>query len=59
VGHSFGSLVTRRVAITNPQRVDRIVLIGTGVSAVSPVMREVHADMVSLEIEGARAKQTR
>jgi non-heme chloroperoxidase len=61
VGHSFGSFVTRRVAITNPQRVDRIVLIGTGVSAVSPVMREVQADMASLEdpvpVEFARSFQ--
>ena len=61
VGHSFGSFVTRRVAITNPQRVDRIVLIGTAVSAVSPVTREVQADMVSLEdpvpVEFARSFQ--
>jgi non-heme chloroperoxidase len=61
VGHSFGSFVTRRVAITNPQRVDRIVLIGTGVSAVSPATREVQADMVSLEdpvpVEFARSFQ--
>jgi non-heme chloroperoxidase len=61
VGHSFGSFVTRRVAITNPQRVDRIVLIGTAVSAVSSVTREVQADMVSLEdpvpVEFARSFQ--
>jgi pimeloyl-ACP methyl ester carboxylesterase len=49
VGHSFGSFVTRRVAITYPQRVTQIVLIGTAVSAVSPVTREVQADMASLE----------
>jgi pimeloyl-ACP methyl ester carboxylesterase len=43
------------------QRVSRIVLIGTAVSAVSPVTREVQADMVSLEdpvpVEFARSFQ--
>jgi non-heme chloroperoxidase len=61
VGHSFGSFVTRRLAITYPERVARIVLIGTGVSAASPVTREVQADMVSLEdpvpLEFARSFQ--
>jgi non-heme chloroperoxidase len=61
VGHSFGSFVARRVAITNPQRVARLVLIDTGVSAVSPLTREVQADLVSLEdpvpLEFARSFQ--
>jgi non-heme chloroperoxidase len=61
VGHSFGSFVTRRVAIRYPERVDRIVLSGTGVSAVSPVTREVQADLMSLEdpvpVEFARSFQ--
>jgi len=48
VGHSFGSFVTRQVAIAHPDRVGRIVLIGTGVSAVSPVTCEVQAAMHSL-----------
>jgi non-heme chloroperoxidase len=49
VGHSFGSFVTRRVAVTNPERVDRMVLIGTGVSAANPVTREVQAAMADLQ----------
>jgi pimeloyl-ACP methyl ester carboxylesterase len=46
VGHSFGSFVTRRVAITYPERVARVVLIGTGVPAASPVTKEVQAEVV-------------
>lgn len=49
VGHSFGSFVTRRVAITHPERVGRMVLIGTGVSASNPVTREVQAAMADLQ----------
>lgn len=38
VGHSFGSFVTRQVAIAQPDRVARMVLIGTGVSAGTRVV---------------------
>ncbi|CAH2396660.1 alpha/beta fold hydrolase [Mesorhizobium escarrei] len=48
VGHSFGSFVARHVAITNPERVARLVLIGTGVSAATPVTREVQATLMEL-----------
>jgi len=43
VGHSFGSFVARRLAIARPERIARLVLIGTGVSAAAPVFREVQA----------------
>jgi pimeloyl-ACP methyl ester carboxylesterase len=38
VGHSFGSFVTRHLALVRPERVARIVLIGTAVSAATPVV---------------------
>ena len=49
VGHSFGSFVTRRVALTHPERVSRIVLIGTAVSPDNAVTRQVQAEMRTLE----------
>lgn len=48
VGHSFGSFVARQVAITNPDRVARLILIGTGVSASIPVTREAQAGLRDL-----------
>lgn len=49
VGHSFGSFVTRSTVLTSPERVTRVVLIGTGVSAATPVLREVQATMRDLQ----------
>jgi non-heme chloroperoxidase len=49
VGHSFGSFVTRRVALAHPERVARMVLIGTGVCGATPATREVQAAMLALE----------
>jgi pimeloyl-ACP methyl ester carboxylesterase len=49
VGHSFGSFVARQVAITYPERVARMVLIDTGVSAATPVVREVQAALLDLQ----------
>lgn len=43
VGHSLGSFVARRVAIAHPERVERLVLIGSGWSPVNDVTREVEA----------------
>jgi len=48
-GHSFGSFIARRVAITNPERVARLVLIGTGVSTSVPVTREAQAALLDLQ----------
>jgi pimeloyl-ACP methyl ester carboxylesterase len=48
VGHSFGSFVARRVAIAHPDRVDRLVLIGTGWLGSNPVVREVYASLADL-----------
>lgn len=49
VGHSFGSFVTRHIAITHPKRVARMVLIGTAGSAGTPVVREVRAAIQDLQ----------
>lgn len=48
VGHSFGSFVARRVAIAQPGRIARLVLIGTGFTASNPITREVQAAMREL-----------
>ena len=44
VGHSFGTFVTRQLAHAHPDRVARMILIGTAVTPVSPA---------TLEAEGA------
>jgi pimeloyl-ACP methyl ester carboxylesterase len=49
VGHSFGTFVTRQVAITHPERVARIVLIGTGRATGNPVLQEVQAGLKTLD----------
>jgi non-heme chloroperoxidase len=41
VGHSFGSFVARRAAETRPERVRGLVLIGSALSPVNDVTREV------------------
>jgi len=43
VGHSFGSFVTRQLAHAHSDRVARMILIGTGVTAVSPATREAES----------------
>ena len=48
VGHSFGSFVARRVALDDPERVNRLALIGTGWLGSNDVMREVHASLHDL-----------
>jgi len=48
IGHSFGSFVARCVALTAPERVDRLVLIGSGWSAANPVITEVQASLQDL-----------
>ena len=49
VGHSMGSLIARRVAETYPERVGRLVLIGSAVTAVNDVTLEVQAAVRALE----------
>jgi pimeloyl-ACP methyl ester carboxylesterase len=49
VGHSMGSFVARRAAETRPERVRRLVLIGSAVSPVNDVLREVQAIARGLE----------
>ena len=48
VGHSFGSFVARAVAIGAPARVDRLILIGTGIARGNAVIDEVRAATVHL-----------
>ncbi|MET0620897.1 MAG: alpha/beta hydrolase [Thermoanaerobaculia bacterium] len=48
VGHSFGSFVARRFALAHPERVDRLVLIGSALSAANPVTAEVRASLADL-----------
>ena len=49
VGHSMGSFIARRVAETHPERVTRLVLIGSAVTTVNEVMREVQVVARTLE----------
>lgn len=48
VGHSFGSFVGRRLAIAHPDRVERLVLIGTGWLGRNEVTAEVQRMMLDL-----------
>jgi len=48
VGHSFGSFVARCAAAMAPDRVDGLVLIGTGICAANAVTREVQAALRDL-----------
>jgi non-heme chloroperoxidase len=45
VGHSFGSFVARRTAISRPDRVSRLLLIGTGFAGGNAVTREVRESL--------------
>ena len=49
VGHSLGSFIARRVAETNPERVARLVLIGSAVTAANEALLEVQASIRTLE----------
>jgi non-heme chloroperoxidase len=49
VGHSFGSFVARRLALAEPARVERLILIGTGVSARTPVVLDAQRMVETLE----------
>ena len=48
VGHSLGSFIARRFAIAHPERVARLVLIGSASTAVSPATREAQAAVQDL-----------
>ena len=48
VGHSFGTFVARQVAITQPQRVSRLMLIGSGFAASNPVIAALQASLRDL-----------
>ena len=48
VGHSFGSFVVRRVAEQHPDRVDRIVLVGSADRLGDPLVEEVRAAIADL-----------
>jgi pimeloyl-ACP methyl ester carboxylesterase len=48
VGHSFGSFVARQAALTHPERVANLVLIGTGFSASNAVIRDLQGALRDL-----------
>lgn len=48
IGHSFGSFVARCMALGHPERVSRLILIGTGWRASNPVTREVRTSLADL-----------
>jgi pimeloyl-ACP methyl ester carboxylesterase len=48
VGHSYGSFVARCVALHAPERVSRLVLIGTGFAMSNPVILELQASLRDL-----------
>jgi non-heme chloroperoxidase len=48
VGHSFGSFVARHAAVTYPQRMSALVLIGTGFAASNPVILDLQTALRDL-----------
>lgn len=48
VGHSMGSFVAQRIAIDHPERVKRLVLTGSGVTAGVDPVRELNAAVAQL-----------
>ena len=48
IGHSMGTFVARRVAVTAPERVTGLVLIGSAVTAVNAVTQEVREQLAPL-----------
>jgi pimeloyl-ACP methyl ester carboxylesterase len=48
VGHSYGSFVAQRVAIDHPERVNGLVLIGSGTTGATPAMLELNDDVQAL-----------
>jgi pimeloyl-ACP methyl ester carboxylesterase len=48
IGHSMGSFVAQRVALTAPERVSRLVLVGSATTAVNDVVRALHAEVGKL-----------
>jgi pimeloyl-ACP methyl ester carboxylesterase len=49
VGHSFGSLVARQVAIAHPERVASVVLIGTGGTTGNTVLQDVQVALETID----------
>jgi non-heme chloroperoxidase len=49
VGHSMGSVVAQEVALARPERVSRLVLVGSATDYDNPVVRELAATIGTLE----------
>lgn len=48
MGHSYGSFVARCATIAHPDRIGRLVLIGTGFAASNPVVQELQVALRDL-----------
>ena len=48
IGHSMGSFVAQRVALTAPERVTRLVLVGSATTAVNDAVRALQAEVEKL-----------
>ena len=46
VGHSMGSFIARAVALRRPDLVERLILVGSGLSPDNPAVRELEAQIV-------------
>jgi non-heme chloroperoxidase len=55
VGHSMGSLVAQELAISHPERVSRLVLIGSATTLDNPAVRELEQVVSALEDPVPRA----
>jgi non-heme chloroperoxidase len=62
VGHSMGSFIARRIAVKAPERVERLVLIGSAATARNEVTRQLLEEVEMLadpiKVEFVRAFQT-
>ncbi|QDV35533.1 alpha/beta fold hydrolase [Tautonia plasticadhaerens] len=54
VGHSMGSFIARRVALARPDRVERLVLVGSGLRVDNPAVREVEAGVAQFDGSASR-----
>ncbi len=54
IGHSMGSFIARRVALERPDLVERLILVGSGLHADNPVVRDLAAQVETLRTAAPR-----